>query len=264
MTALGPSQVVATVDVSPVDLRPEASEARDAAALCLHGLTGTPYEVRPLADALVARGVRAQSIWMAGHNGTVDDLAHSTHEEWVARARQAFHALRAEYARVFVVGMSMGGLVSLRLAETEPVDAVVSVGAPLEFSPAVRRVLPILKLFKKGRRKTVSGVAEPDAQARHPYFPLMPYASVLELIALQDAVRRDLGRISVPILVAHGALDKTANPEDAARIFEGVATAEADKELMSLARSAHIATVDYDGPDLARAVADFLVARAPR
>ena len=80
---LGPSQVEATVDVAPFDLRPEAGTETGSVALCLHGLTGTPYEVRPVAEALVSRGVRAVGIWMAGHNGTVDDLAATRHEEWV-------------------------------------------------------------------------------------------------------------------------------------------------------------------------------------
>ena len=83
---LGPSQVGATVDVSPFDLRPDAASLAagvqaGAAALCLHGLTGTPYEVRPIAEALVARGVRAKGIWMAGHNGTVEDLARTKYAE---------------------------------------------------------------------------------------------------------------------------------------------------------------------------------------
>lgn len=47
------------VDPDAFDLRPPAEEANGAAALCLHGLTGTPFEVRPVAEALVARGVRA-------------------------------------------------------------------------------------------------------------------------------------------------------------------------------------------------------------
>ncbi len=60
------------VDSGAFDLCPPAEDANGAAALCLHGLTGTPYEVRPVAEALVRRGVRARGPWMAGHEEGAD------------------------------------------------------------------------------------------------------------------------------------------------------------------------------------------------
>ena len=63
------------VDADAFDLRPPVEKANGAAALCLHGLTGTPYEVRPVAEALVARGVRARGPWMAGHEEGVEALS---------------------------------------------------------------------------------------------------------------------------------------------------------------------------------------------
>lgn len=253
---LGPSQVGATVDVSAFDLRPE--QANGAAALCLHGLTGTPYEVRPIAETLFARGVRARGIWMAGHNGTVDDLAATSQQEWMGLAEEALEALRAEHDRVYLVGVSMGGLVSLRLAETSRVDGVVTVGAPLELPPPIPQLLPLIRLFRKSRPKRASGVEDPEAMERHPTFPAMPFDAVRELIRLQKLVRRDLGKIKCPLLVAHGEQDETARPRDAALLHATVGTAESHKRLMMLARSGHVATVDYDGPELARAAAEFL------
>lgn len=126
---------VQPVDDSPFDFVPEPGVANGAAALCLHGLTGTPYEVRPLAEALAARGIRARGIWMAGHGGSVEDLARSTRSDWVERARAELAGLRAGYERVFLVGLSMGGLVSLRLAQTERVEGLVVVGVPLALAP---------------------------------------------------------------------------------------------------------------------------------
>lgn len=258
---LGPSQVEAVVDVSPFDLAPQgdAAGAGNAAALCLHGLTGTPYEVRPIAEALAARGVRAVGIWMAGHNGTVADLARTTHQAWLGRAREALEALRRDHERVFLVGVSMGGVVSLRLAQETPVDGIVTVGTPLALPPPIPQLIPLLRLFSQGRTKRGSGVADPEALARHPGFPVMPYASVHELIRLQRRVARALDRIEVPILVAHGLLDETARPQDARRLYASVGTPEADKALLLLERSAHVATVDYDGPALARRAAGFLL-----
>ena len=258
---LGPSQVEATVDVAPFDLRPEAGTETGSVALCLHGLTGTPYEVRPVAEALVSRGVRAVGIWMAGHNGTVDDLAATRHEEWVELARTELASLRAEHECVYLVGVSLGGLVSLRLAETERIEGIVTVGAPLQLAPPIPLLIPLLRLIRKSRPKKPSGLADPEALARHPRFPAMPFNAVFELIRLQKKVIPDLARIDAPILVAHGALDQTVRPRDARRLFESVGTDSGRKRLMLLERSAHVAAVDYDGAEFAETAAAFLLAQ---
>ncbi len=247
---------VEIVDPSAFDLKPSPELATGTAALCLHGLTGTPYEVRPVGEALVGRGVRARGPWMAGHEDGSDVLATTSHGDWVELARSELATLRAEYDRVFVVGMSMGGLVGLRLAQTERVDALVVMGTPLVLAPPIPQLLPLIRLFVSSRPKTGSDIREPGARARHPGLEAMPFASVAELISLQSEVIAELGKIDVPILIAHGRLDATARPRDAERIYEEVASVE--KELFFLERSGHVATVDYDGPALARAAADFL------
>jgi carboxylesterase len=252
----GVTDDVEKVDSSAFDLRPSAVEANGAAALCLHGLTGTPYEVRPVAEALAARGVRARGPWMAGHEGGSAVLATTSHQDWVELARAELADLRAQHDRVFLVGMSMGGLVSLRLAQTEKVDALVVMGTPLVLSPPIPQLLPLIRLFVSSRPKTGSDIQEPRARARHPGLEAMPFASVAELIKLQAEVIPALGEIDVPIMVAHGRLDTTARPRDAERIHREVASLE--KELFFLERSGHVATVDYDGPALSRAAADFL------
>lgn len=245
------------VDANAFDLRPESGSANGAAVLCLHGLTGTPYEVRPVAEQLVARGVRARGPWMAGHEEGVEVLAKTPWQDWVEAARGELAALRVEHDRVFLVGMSMGGLVGLRLAQTEEVDAIVVIGTPLVLAPPIPQLLPLLRRFVSSRpKKDGSDIRDPAARARHPSLPMMPLAAVAEMIALQSVVIRDLAKVRVPILVTHGRLDRTARPRDAERILKEVGSS--DKELFYLERSGHVATVDYDGPALARAAADFL------
>jgi len=238
------------------DLRPDADRATGAAALCLHGLTGSPHEVRPVAEALVARGLRARGPVGVGHEGGPEQLAITPHEVWFEAARRELDALRSEHERVFLVGVSMGGLLSLRLAQTARVDALVVVGVPLVLAPPIPQLLPLVRRVKRFRKKKGSDIQDPVAQARHPSWSQMPLDAVAELIALQAKVIPELPGISAPILVAHGQRDRTARPRDAVRIHDEVSST--DKELFLLERSGHIATVDYDGPALARAAADFL------
>lgn len=253
------SQVVASVDVAPFDLRPEGTE--DAAALCLHGLTGTPYEIRPVGEALARRGIRAVGPALPGHNATPEALSRVSHEEWLAAARAKLHELRAQHAQVFVVGLSLGGLLALCLAADEHVDGIVVIGTPLRLSFALRILVPLFRFIHPFHRKRGgSDIRAADARGRHPSYDIMPLASVRELQRLQRRVRGDLSRVTAPILVAHGALDGTADPADARTILERVASRE--RQLLVLPESGHVVPVDHDGPQLSRAAAEFLARRA--
>jgi len=263
VSAPGPGAPQA-VDPEPFDLTGDpageggGADAGRAAALCLHGLSGTPYEVRPLGEALAARGIRAVGPLLPGHGETPEALRGVPYTAWTEAVGAVWRRLRAEHERVHVVGLSLGGLLGLWLASRERhADGLVVVGTPLRLrSPAVRLVPAAKRFVHFVPKRTGSDIRDPAARARHPSLPLMPLASVHELMRLQARVRSALPRVRAPILVAHGRLDATAHPEDARAIAAGVASPE--RQLLWLERSGHVVPVDRDGPRLAAAVAEFL------
>ena len=248
-----PETGAARVDASPFELPGEGH----AAALCLHGLTGTPYEVRPLGQALSAAGIAALGPALPGHNETPERLAAVAHGTWLEAARGAFRELRAVHERVFVVGLSMGGLIALLLAAEERVDAAAVIGVPLRLRAPGVRLVPLLKrLVRFVPKSSGSDIRDPDARARHPSYDRMPLAAIHELVRLQRRVRAALPRIRAPLLVAHGAHDRTAHPDDAREILARVGSRE--REHLVLAASGHVVPVDRDGPRLAAALVSFL------
>jgi carboxylesterase len=240
------------VDAGAFDL----GEGRDA-ALCLHGLTGTPYEIRPIAEALAARGVRAVGPLLPGHGGDRDALVRATHTEWIDAIASAHRALRLRHERVFTVGLSLGGLLALCHAADADVDALAVIGTPLRLGTRLAGLLPLVRrikpYFPKRRGSDIRDVA---ARTRHPSLAVMPTASVLELVRLQGRTRAVLHRVQAPLLVAHGSLDSTVHPSNAQEIAASVSSAE--RELLWLPNSGHVVPVDHDGPELAQAVVDFL------
>lgn len=242
------------VDPAPFDLG--EARARDA-ALCLHGLTGTPYEVRPLGQALARSGMRARGPALPGHNATPQALARVPHEEWLRAAREELEALRSSHERVFVVGLSLGGLICLQLAADCEVDGIAVTGTPLWLRHPLARVIPIAKRFFPMMKKNGgSDIRDEAARERHPSYPVMPLASVHELMRLQSRVRGSLARVRAPILVAHGAHDRTAHPDDARAIAAAVSSRVS--EVVICEDSGHVVPVDRDGVRLGELVADFL------
>jgi carboxylesterase len=106
------------------------------------------------------------------------------------------------------------------------------------------------------RKPDGSDIRDAAARARHPSYDRMPLAAVHELLRLQRLVREALPRVEAPLLVAHGAHDRTAHPDDAREILGRVASRE--REHLVLESSGHVATVDVDGPRLAAAAVSFL------
>ena len=254
------SEAASAVDAGPYDLDPQGGDGR-VGALCLHGLTGTPYEVRPLAEALAAHGMRARGPVLPGHDSSPEELARVPYTAWIEAAREEIRKLRGQHETVFVAGLSMGGVVTLAIASEGLADAIAVVGTPLRLHPApVVALLPVAKyvhpyLPKRGG----SDIQDPEARARHPGYKKMPLRSTHELVKMQRWVRKRLDRITTPIFVGHGALDRTADPHDAHEIAGAVSSD--DRQLLILERSGHVAPVDYDGPRVSEAIAAFFEAR---
>ena len=240
------------IDAGAFDL----GDGRDA-ALCLHGLTGTPYEIRPVGEALAAAGVRAVGPLLPGHGGEPELLARTGCEDWIDAVAEEERVLRQRHERVFLVGLSLGGLLALHCAANADVDALAVIGVPLRLRTRLAPLLPIARYrWPYLPKRRGSDIRDAAARARHPSLQVMPTTSAIELIRLQRRVCAELSRVTAPLLVAHGCLDTTAHPDDARRISGEVASIE--RELLWLPNSGHVVPVDYDGPELAHAVVDFL------
>ncbi|HYB13738.1 MAG TPA: alpha/beta fold hydrolase [Myxococcota bacterium] len=245
---------------APVDARAfEFAGVLDAAVLCLHGLTGTPYEVRSIGEACARRGISAFGPALPGHGETPQAL-HGVRSwrTWLDAVRVHAQGLRRRHLRVFAAGLSMGGLLALALATEDLFDALVVVGTPLRLPFGIRLAVPLLWRLRPFQPKSGgSDIQDAAARARHPSYSMLPLRSVNELIKLQRWVRARLAQVRSPILVAHGALDQTARSADAREILEGVGSQE--REFLLCNASGHVVPVDVDGPLLAEAAASFLL-----
>ena len=86
----------------------------EVGCLLIHGLTGTPFEMRELGEYLSAQGYTVSGPRLAGH-GTTDwrDLANTKWQDWYQTVVDAYSDLAARCRQVYLVGLSAGGALAL-------------------------------------------------------------------------------------------------------------------------------------------------------
>ncbi|MGR6736314.1 alpha/beta hydrolase [Pseudomonas chlororaphis] len=92
----------------------------EVAVLLIHGLTGTPTELRRVAVGLAQAGCTVYVPTLAGHCGNNADLQATGWQDWYEGVRRTFVGIRQRHRQVFVGGLSMGAVMSMYLASEHP------------------------------------------------------------------------------------------------------------------------------------------------
>jgi carboxylesterase len=103
------------------------------AYLIIHGFAGTTTETGYLEAYLRAKGLETFTVLLAGHGGTKQDLTASSDADWVRSATLTAETLAKSYENLNIIGFSMGGLISVQLASSQPVNKIIFVNTPIYF-----------------------------------------------------------------------------------------------------------------------------------
>lgn len=227
-------------------------------ALLLHGFAGTPPELRRLGERLAASGYRCHAPLLAGHGTSPEELGKTTWRDWVASARTALDALRAECESVAICGQSAGGTIALHLAATEPdIDAVACLATPLRIAARALWLLPAAKHLY--RWHIADG--EIDLYRLRGMEELWSYrrrstGAIHELVRLCATTRDELVGVRAPVLILHGERDTVIDPSNAREIERRLLCSPAVRR-RTLPRSGHGLSVDIDRDDVEVEVVDW-------
>jgi carboxylesterase len=221
--------------------------------------------MRPLGEALAAAGFPVRAVRLPGHGTSVEDLAHVRWPDWAAAVAAGAAALAREVPRVAIAGMSMGALLALHLAATQPetVTALVLCSTALavrdwrlRFVPLIARIPWLARRYallpKTGRRD----IADAAARMASFTYEAVPLTAVVELLRLQRVVRGELRRVVQPALVLHGRHDHTVAVAEAEKVRRRLGSRWV--EMHVLERSWHVITLDVERAEVGRLVVDFL------
>jgi carboxylesterase len=225
---------------------PWSADGGPAGALCLHGFTGNPTSMRPVAKAFAAAGFAVELPRLPGHGTTVDDMITTGWDDWTAAVEEAYARLAGRTERLVVSGLSMGGALTLWLATRHPeIAGIVCINTVVR--PQPDEVLEMVRgMVAEGQDRMAgigSDIADPDAvESAYKETPLVPLLSMFDGIA---ALQPELPRIGCPVLIMTSPNDHVVPPADSDHLASVVT---GPVERVTLERSYHVATLDFDGP----------------
>jgi len=251
--------------IKPIDFRLPGGRS---GVLLIHGLTGTPTEMRFVAKGLNRNGFTVHGMQLAGHCGSEEDLLKTGWRDWYRSVCEAADRLRDEVDHMFVAGLSMGALLALKLAADRPdqVDGLGLYGTTFVYDgwtiPWIGRLSFLLPLVvglgfghkqrfhecfpygikdERVRQRIASSMLGGDSAAAG--LPGNPWPSLAEFYSLSFVVRRQLKTINTPCLVVHAVDDDVASLKNVRMVVRGVS---GPVETVLLENSYHMITVDQE------------------
>jgi carboxylesterase len=223
---------------------PFHSDGGPVGALVVHGFTGSPKSVRPWAEHLAAAGLTVDAPLLPGHGTAWRDLGLARWPDWYAEVDRSYERLRASCEHVFVMGLSVGGCLALRLAEQHGagVSGIVVVNPSLLTTDPRARFSWLISRFVPSTAGVVDDVKQPGVtEGGYSRLSTRAFHSLRQLWALTMA---GLGTVDQPLLVFRSEVDHVVEAANTSTLLASVASKDVEERV--LPNSYHVATLDYD------------------
>ena len=219
-------------------------EGGPTAVLLCHGFTGSPQSLRPWAEYLAAAGLTVSLPRLPGHGTTWREMARTRWEDWYAEVDRAFGELQGSADEIFVMGLSMGACLALRLAELhrEAISGLVLVNPSVTADTKLFLLAPVMKVLVPSMKGVGSDIKKPGATELS--YDRTPTKAAAALPALWKITQRDLGRVTAPVLVYHSKEDHVVGPASLAVLRKALPASQL--EVRECPDSYHVATLDND------------------
>ena len=116
----------------PFALSPDGSGERPG-ALLVHGFTGSPWEMRPVAEHLASLGIGTLGIRLPGHGTTAEDLTGYRLRDWLDAISAGYEFLDNRCSGVIGIGLSTGAMLLLASHRQCRYDSLVLISPYLRF-----------------------------------------------------------------------------------------------------------------------------------
>ncbi|MGM0900946.1 MAG: alpha/beta hydrolase [Bacillota bacterium] len=227
-------------------------KGNEVGILLSHGFVGTPQSVQFIGEQLAKYGYTVLAPRLPGHGTHYHDLENCTYEDWFEALEKGYKFLAQECSIVFVIGQSMGGTLTLKLAHKYPeIQGIATINAAL--------TLPSFDYLKNSQGPQYLPEGDPDIKAKGVYeitYDQTPLKAIHQLQALMTSMPRILADITPPILCIKSSVDHVVPPENTTFIYKKVGSKV--KNLVTLDNSYHVASMDNDKQKIVEHVHSFV------
>ncbi|MGE8098765.1 alpha/beta hydrolase [Pseudomonas fluorescens] len=202
----------------------------EVAVLLIHGLTGTPTELRRVAIGLAKSGCTVYVPTLAGHCGDNADLQATGWQDWYEGVRKTFVGIRQKHEQVFVGGLSMGAVMSMYVASEHPgqVAGLLMYSTTLRYdgwsihklaflTPLLMKIPYGVRMcsfeekppygIKNERLRAIVERQMKDGESSNAGLLTMEGVTVRELHRMNAVVKKRMPSIKTPALVLHSIED---------------------------------------------------------
>ena len=201
-----------------------------------------------MGEYLNRNGYTCLGIRLAGHATDPEDMIRSLWTDWTASVEDGYRLLSGLADKIFLVGLSMGGILSLLMSTRLKTAGVVAMSTlfKLPDDPRLRHIEWISKIvayMPKSEGAPDAGWFDKQAWKDHVSYPQNPVRSIGELNKLLAEMRAALSKITVPVLLIHSRDDDYVPAENVDLIYAGL-NGTLDKEKLLITASGHVVTRD--------------------
>ena len=229
--------------------------------ITLHGIGGTPANIRVVADALIERGYTVISPMIPGHGETVRAQNASTGAQWMDSIRAAYRKLKDEgCTQIYALGLSLGGILCGLLAEEERLDGLALICTPIK----MKRYLRIARALSP----IIPVVGYPESRGGKPAWGDNPYGQMyggfstkklVDLGRLARRLKRNLDKIDCPTLLVSAGHDDKVDPKSIEIVCAGAVNTPS-VDLAEFDNSPHGCTYGPEREQVAARCAAFVAA----
>lgn len=227
----------------------------DVGVLVIHGFTGSTQSMRYLGERIAEGGYTVYGPRLTGHGTHQEDMEKASYNDWIRDVESGLEKLEKSCSTIFVTGLSMGGTLTLYLAERHPeIAGIMPINAAIDL-PGMRDYYE--EIFD-GSERFVAGIGSDIKKSgvEELAYSLTPVKSMKELLVLTEEVKTNLQEITVPTLIFSSVVDHVVPPENSKEIYNMISSK--DNKTVYLENSYHVATLDNDKELIADQCIEFI------
>ncbi|QDP39142.1 alpha/beta hydrolase [Radiobacillus deserti] len=221
--------------------------------MCIHGFTGGPYEVAP-----VANFIRTRTNWevrvptLPGHGKSLS-LKNRTYQQWIDSAEETIKELKRDCDVVYIVGFSMGGMIAAYLAAKYKVDKLVLLSASRKYICPIQMAKDLYSFLRDG----CTGCLKQNEyyQRWKKKRGLIPLKAFVEFWKCMQYTKPYLRSLECPVLIAQGKRDGMVPVKSAYFLEKEIPS---PTQLMLFQKSKHLLCLGEEKDEIFKSIYTFL------